>query len=271
MRRGPENGREGYRSSLLEHVPFPTESERALDSSFGAYSYRRTGAHFAGICANQKVVETPVRLPASARRPAAHGAAAVAGPAARRMLLSEVAADEDASAFLGLRVVGDGPKPALTLVTKCLELRHEITDAGAEALERYHEADKALVIALDEAGLLKIGEQYLTDPARHTGRIRKRGGGWGALLARPGGERGLEPVEVADGRTAQGLKPLLDLEVGRVEQQDAVRRPPVASGAPDLLYVLFERAGSLVMDDVANVRLVDPHAEGARRDHDQAS
>src|SRR5262249_59009185 len=29
----------------------PTESARALDSLFGAYSYRRTGTHFAGICA----------------------------------------------------------------------------------------------------------------------------------------------------------------------------------------------------------------------------
>src|SRR5215472_1417219 len=30
----------------------PTESECALDTYVGAYSYRRTGTHFAGICAN---------------------------------------------------------------------------------------------------------------------------------------------------------------------------------------------------------------------------
>src|SRR5215472_16001728 len=29
----------------LKHVPFLTESERALDSLVGAYSYRPTGAH----------------------------------------------------------------------------------------------------------------------------------------------------------------------------------------------------------------------------------
>ena len=34
----------------------PTESERAQDSLFGAYSYRRTGTHFAGVCASGAVV-----------------------------------------------------------------------------------------------------------------------------------------------------------------------------------------------------------------------
>src|SRR5262249_12759448 len=53
----------------LKHVPFLTESERALDSLVGAYSYRRTGAHpvsspgqaFAGICANARSA-TPASL-----------------------------------------------------------------------------------------------------------------------------------------------------------------------------------------------------------------
>ena len=73
-----------------------------------------------------------------------------------------------------------------------------------------------------------------------------------------------------DGWTIQSLKPLLDIEVGRVKREDTVRRSPVASGAPDLLNVLLQRTGSLVVDDVANVRLVDSHAEGAGRDHNQA-
>ncbi len=50
-----------------------------------------------------------------------------------------------------------------------------------------------------------------------------------------------------------------------------MRRLPIASGPPDLLNVLLQRAWHLIVDDVADVRLVDPHAEGARRDHDQAS
>ena len=50
--------------------------------------------------------------------------------------------------------IGDGLKPTLTCVAKCLELRDEIAGACSEGLERYSEADAALLIALDEAGLL---------------------------------------------------------------------------------------------------------------------
>ena len=67
------------------------------------------------------------------------------------------------------------------------------------------------------------------------------------------------------------LKVLLDFEVGGVEQEDAVGGVPVAPGAPDLLNILLKRTGGLVMQNVADVRLVDAHAEGACCDHDQAS
>ncbi len=77
------------------------------------------------------------------------GAAAVAGLATRRVLLSEIPPEEHASAFLGLGVIGDGPKPALILVTKCLELGHEIAGVSSEDLRRYHDGDAALLIALD--------------------------------------------------------------------------------------------------------------------------
>src|SRR5262249_37314297 len=43
----------------LEHDSVPSESERALDSLFGAYSYRRTGGHFAGICARASRTSHP--------------------------------------------------------------------------------------------------------------------------------------------------------------------------------------------------------------------
>jgi hypothetical protein len=85
-----------------------------------------------------------------------NGTVAVAGPAAPRPLLSEVPPEEHASAFLGLGVIGDSPKPALTLVTKCLELRHEIAGTNSEGRGRYHNDYAAFLIALDEAGLLKI-------------------------------------------------------------------------------------------------------------------
>src|SRR6266478_3431360 len=71
--------------------------------------------------------------------------------------------------------------------------------------------------------------------------------------------------------TTERLKVLLDFEVGRVEQEDAVGGVPVASGAPDLLNILLQRPRSLVVQDVTDVRLVDAHAEGACCDHDQPS
>src|SRR5256885_1111125 len=67
------------------------------------------------------------------------------------------------------------------------------------------------------------------------------------------------------------LKVLLDFEVGGVEQEDAVGGVPVASGAPDLLNILLQRPGSLVVQNVADVRLVDAHAESACCDHNQTS
>ena len=73
--------------------------------------------------------------PAGTRSRGTDGTATVAGPAARWLLLSEVPPGEHA--FLGLGVISDSPQPALTLVTKCPELRHEIAGASSEDLERY--------------------------------------------------------------------------------------------------------------------------------------
>src|SRR5438128_6932048 len=48
-----------------------------------------------------------------------------------------------------------------------------------------------------------------------------------------------------------------------------VRRQPVSSGATRLLVVGFEVFRGVEMSDEADIRLVDPHAEGDRRgDHD---
>jgi hypothetical protein len=61
------------------------------------------------------------------------------------------------------------------------------------------------------------------------------------------------------------LKKLVDLKVGRVKQQDAVRGLAVASGAADLLNVLLKRAGSVVVQDVADGWLPGATAESAKR------
>src|SRR5262245_3449194 len=93
---------------------------------------------------------------ACGRRYNAIGPAAIAGSAARRMFLSEIPPEVHASAFLGLGVIGDGAKPALTLMTKCLDLRHQRVRAALEGLGRYLDADAILRIALDKAGLLEV-------------------------------------------------------------------------------------------------------------------
>ena len=60
---------------------------------------------------------------------------------------------------------------------------------------------------------------------------------------------------------------LLDRDVVGLEQQHATGRLVVAPGAPGLLDVRLRRAGHLVVDDVADVRLVDAQAEGVGGDH----
>jgi hypothetical protein len=105
---------------------------------------------------------------ASARSAGTHGrstrgAAAITGPAARRLRFSEVPPKEYASAFLGMSIIGDGPDPPLALVAKCLEPCDEIVGAGFEDVDWRHN-DAPLLIALYETGLLKIRQQRLANP-----------------------------------------------------------------------------------------------------------
>ena len=100
----------------------------------------------------------PHALPQGGR----HGSGREA-PAARRIRLSEIPSNKHASALLGLRVMGDKPKPTLTLVAKSFELSYQVVGASCEVLERYDD-DTALLIAPDEAGLLEFRQQRRTNP-----------------------------------------------------------------------------------------------------------
>ena len=55
--------------------------------------------------------------------------------------------------------------------------------------------------------------------------------------------------------------------VGPRIEQHAVAGQPVAAGAADLLVVALDRARHVAVDHVADVRLVDAHAERDGRDH----
>ena len=56
--------------------------------------------------------------------------------------------------------------------------------------------------------------------------------------------------------------------VATLGEQQRARRRAVAAGAPGLLVVGLDRARHALVADRAHVRLVDPHAEGVRRDDD---
>src|SRR4029079_12888474 len=91
------------------------------------------------------------------------------------------------------------------------------------------------------------------------------------LLARPRGERGAHLVELIGAHAALREQGLVDAALLGIVEEDAVGAAPVASGAARLLHVLLERRGRLVVDDVADVGLVDAETEGAGRDHDRAA
>ena len=68
-------------------------------------------------------------------------------------------------------------------------------------------------------------------------------------------------------RIAAAEEEALDALVLGLVEQDAVGGLAVAAGAPGLLVVALERAGEVVVDDEADVLLVDAEAERVGRDH----
>ena len=138
------------------------------------------------------------------------------------------------------------------------------------ALRRHDDCDAAILVPFNGSRLFKIRQQHLADPGRYAGGVGERLGGRGAFLARPGGERGLKPLQMPHAWAALRLEVLVDFKVGGVEQENAVCRAAVATRTTDLLNILLQGSGSLVMQDVADVRFVDAHAEGGCCDHDQA-
>mmetsp|Transcript_39219 Transcript_39219/g.98653 ORF Transcript_39219/g.98653 Transcript_39219/m.98653 type:complete len:494 (-) Transcript_39219:13-1494(-) len=93
----------------------------------------------------------------------------------------------------------------------------------------------------------------------------------------PGGARIGEGAELVEGLTADLF--LLLVEVPRVEvaevlvevavavEHNTPRWQPIAASSPHLLVVLLEGLGRAVVDDAAEVGLVDAHAEGHGGDH----
>ena len=81
-------------------------------------------------------------------------------------------------------------------------------------------------------------------------------------------QRVVEFLEVADLGIGELVQELLGPAVGPGVQQQRPRRLAVPAGAADLLVVALDRRRHRRVDDGADVRLVDPHAEGRRGHHD---
>ena len=90
-------------------------------------------------------------------------------------------------------------------------------------------------------------------------------------LDRIGLDRGevlVDEFDVLPPRVGAFDEPFLDVAVGGVVEQEALRRLAVAAGAPRLLVIALQRARQVVVDDEPHVALVDPHPEGGGGDDD---
>src|SRR5439155_3514293 len=125
-----------------------------------------------------------------------------------------------------------------------------IADAGLERLRRHDDFDATVFVPFNGSRLFKIRQQHLTDPRRNAGRVGEPLGGWGAFFVFPGGEGGFKPLQMPHARASLRLEVLVDFKVGGIKQENALSRAAVASRATDLLNILLQGSGSLVMQDV---------------------
>src|SRR3954453_837592 len=91
--------------------------------------------------------------------------------------------------------------------------------------------------------------------------------GHGALRSACCAQRFMHGADIASDRIAPDQEELLNPAVGSVVEQRACGGLAVASCAAALLVVRFERSRELVMQNEADVRFVDAHAESTGRDH----
>src|SRR5262249_44168941 len=119
----------------------------------------------------------------------------------------------------------------------------------------------------DAAFLAKIaGAHEKTRSGRHRGLARRRGEGAPERVsigaeARVAADGAPQRPQEIDRRRARFDEKLLELDVAVVEKEDAARRLAVTAAAAGLLVVRLRAARQVGVDDEADVRLVDAHAE----------
>ena len=82
-----------------------------------------------------------------------------------------------------------------------------------------------------------------------------------AGILHPAPERGVDLPDRFQRRIVHVNEKLLDITVGIGKKQNTFRLFPVSSGASGLLIIGFYGAGELIVDHLADILAVDPHAE----------
>ena len=137
-------------------------------------------------------------------------------------------------------------------------------DGGQRLLRRDGAVDHLGAVAAEIAiaarlrRLAEIGQQRLPPAARRFAQRDER----------------VEPLAV-DAFLLVGGVAFVDLQAAQADVAHAVERQrvggqPVAAGAADLLVIAFDIGRHVGVEDEADIRLVDAHAERDGRDHDDA-
>src|SRR5262249_31972305 len=210
------------------------------------------------------------RLP-EARRALRPAAAHIAQPTGRALFVAEVAAQQYGAAFVGERILRQRVHATTVLGTQGLDLAAQAAGALRARRGRLEDLDRAVLAERDQAGFFEYREQRRRDARPLSGRQCQGLEVGGAALARPRRQCAAELVELVRTHAALLQQRFADGAVVLVVEQDAVGLLPVAAGAAGFLHVLLERCRRLVVDDVADIGLVDAQAEGAGRDHHGAA
>src|SRR5439155_3944723 len=197
-------------------------------------------------------------------------AAEVAAPARGGVLVAEVAPERHAPAPGLVGVLDHGAQAPRVLAAQDLKAAPQALHPLDQRIEGHGRMDAPLAHPLAHAGLDQRRHQRGGGALRDARRESQLLDVGVAFLARPRRQRASEAPEERRGEAREREEMLLDLEVALVEEENAARTMAVAPGAPGLLQVALERGRRLIVDDVADVGLVDAEAEGAGRHHDDA-
>ena len=128
---------------------------------------------------------------------------------------------------------------------------------GVGGVEHQGGTGAQIAIAARLGRLVEIAQQHLTAAARRLGQTQKR--------IQPG---------VISLLAVKRRRPLVNLRAAQANVVGAIQRhrlgrQAVTPGAANLLVIAFDRLRQIGMGDPADIGLVDAHAKGNRRHHDQ--